>query len=328
MKTRPLNATADTALRPLIFPVLKLSCAFSENGYICDKRRTNLLSFIDADLLAEKTCPRQTGWQRKIKNTLMKTFRAWWGICSLFFLSPNGFAQFTYVTNCCPDTITITGYTGAGDAVVIPNSITGLPVTSVGEEAFLFTGLTSVDIPLTVTSIGDYAFYACSNLTGITIPNSVASIGDGVFTYCYSMTNVAVGNGVTNIGDEAFEYCSGLASVFFNGNAPSADSTVFERDNATVYYLPGTTGWGSTYAGLPAVLWNPSIQNFGIQNNNFSFMITGTANIPIVVQSSANLASGGWTSLQSCTLTNGSISFSDSASANYQTRFYRISFPN
>ena len=45
-------------------------------------------------------------------------------------------AQFTYTTN--NGAITITGYTGPGGAVTIPSTINGLPVTSIGDQAFVF----------------------------------------------------------------------------------------------------------------------------------------------------------------------------------------------
>jgi hypothetical protein len=107
---------------------------------------------------------------------------------------------------------------------------------------------------------------------------------------------------------------------------------VFNGDgNATVYYLPGTTGWTSTFGGRPAVLWNPQFETadptFGVQNNQFGFTITGTTNIPIVLEASTDLATPSWTSLRNCTLTNGSIYFSDSALTNHASRFYRIRSP-
>jgi hypothetical protein len=52
--------------------------------------------------------------------------------------------------------------------------------------------------------------------------------------------------------------CAGLTAVYFQGNAPSLGSSVFSGANAaTIYYLPTTTGWGSTFGGRPALPWNP-----------------------------------------------------------------------
>jgi hypothetical protein len=172
-------------------------------------------------------------------------------------------------------------------------------------------------------------FTGCSNLTSITIPGSVGSIGGDEFADCGSLTNATIGNGVTNIGESAFAYCRSLTSVYFRGNAPAASSAAFAFDeNATVYYLPGTTGWSNSFAGRPAVLWNPLIQtgdgSFGVQNNQFGFNITGTTNIPIVVEASTSLASPVWIPLQSLTLTNGSYYFSEPLQTNSSGRYYRI----
>jgi hypothetical protein len=78
-------------------------------------------------------------------------------------------AQFNYTTN--NGTITITGYTGTNGAVVIPSTITGLPVIAIGDNAFFGnTTLTSVTIPNTVTNIiAYYAFSGCTNLTAINV---------------------------------------------------------------------------------------------------------------------------------------------------------------
>src|ERR1019366_9233460 len=183
-------------------------------------------------------------------------------------------AQWEYTVN--HGNITITGYTGSGGAVTIPSTINvggiNLPVTTIGGSlnargvwlgAFDgCTSLTSVTIPNSVTSIGVTAFYDTS-LTSVNIPNSVTSIGDEAFGACFSLTTVTVGTNVTSIGEEAFLDLPRLTAVYFQGNAPSLGSgewPVFAQDPATVYYLPGTTGWYTPFGGVPAVLLAGSVQ--------------------------------------------------------------------
>ncbi len=217
---------------------------------------------------------------RSLKRTLLSLL----GLMALF--APTAaLAQFGYeLTN---GTITITSYPDwTGGAVTIPSTIEGVPVTTIGQGSFSEnTWLTSVMIPNSVTTIGDSAFEGCSSLTNITIaggviviedgafggcsdltsiaiPNSVTSIGYSAFSDCWSLTNVTVGSGLTTLGGWAFYGCTELAGVFFTGNAPGAPAggttmDMFTYDNnATVYYLPGTTGWGSTFNGVPTALWN------------------------------------------------------------------------
>ena len=101
-------------------------------------------------------------------------------------------------------TITECDIVAEGD-LVIPNEIEGLPVTSIGEEAFILCmHLTSITIPEGVTSIGDWAFWECRSLASITIPDSVTSIGWYAFAGRSSLTSIAIPEGVTSIGDDAF----------------------------------------------------------------------------------------------------------------------------
>ena len=113
-------------------------------------------------------------------------------------------AQFTFVTN-VNNTLTITGYTGSGGDVTIPDTINGLPVVSVGNVAFYGrNSLTSITIPNGVTIVMDSAFYHCSGLNNVTIPNTVTNIMRYAFADSTSLTNFSIPNSVTSIGEGAF----------------------------------------------------------------------------------------------------------------------------
>jgi hypothetical protein len=169
-----------------------------------------------------------------------------------------------------------------------------------------------------------------------TVPNGVTSIGDNAFSGCASLTSVTVPDSVVGIGGAAFWICTNLIAIYFEGNAPSADSPVFNDDNyLTVYHLPGTTGWGPFFGGpfneRPAVLWNPQVQasnaSFGVRTNQFGFSITGSSNLVIVVEACTNLANPNWFPLATNTLTSGAAYFGDPQWTNYPARFYRLRWP-
>jgi hypothetical protein len=253
-----------------------------------------------------------------------------WG--STFGGLPTVIMEFGY-TIINGNAITITAYSGqAGSEVSIPNNMNGVPVTTIGNSVFAYcTSLTRIIVPSSVTEIGDNAFFGCTRLSSITIPSSVASIGANTFQWCDSLTSITIPNSVTSIGGFAFFGCTSLSEVYFTGNAPSVGSYLFTYASPVVYYLPGTTGWSNTFGGVPAVLWNPTMQttdaSFAVVSNQFGFNVTGTANIPIVVEACTNLSKTNWTALQSCSLTNGLIYFSDPQWTNYTCRFYRIRSP-
>ena len=100
-------------------------------------------------------------------------------------------------------------------------------VTSIGNSAFYrCSDLTSVTMPNSVTSIGWYAFAHCSGLTGVTIPDSVTSIGWDAFAHS-GLTSVTIPHSMTSINSVAFEYCSELTNVMIPDNVISIEASAF-----------------------------------------------------------------------------------------------------
>ena len=103
-------------------------------------------------------------------------------------------------------------------SINIPDS-----VTSIGDYAFSEChSLKSINIPDSVTRIGYSAFKNCGCLTSISIPPSVTTIEDGTFLGCHSLRNINIPDTVTRIGRSAFEDCASLTSI----NIPPSLTTI------------------------------------------------------------------------------------------------------
>jgi hypothetical protein len=148
-----------------------------------------------------------------------------------------------YVLNSAESGYTV--YFGActDTEVIIPKIYTGLPVTTIGKEAFCDkSSLTSVVIPDSVTSIEDSAFSGCSGLTTLTIPDTVTSIGSNAFRSCTSLKSLTIGNGVTTLPLGLLYGCSSLEEITipFVGESISATTP----SSTTLFgYIFGTSSY-------------------------------------------------------------------------------------
>jgi hypothetical protein len=150
-------------------------------------------------------------------------------------------------------------------------------LTEIADASFCFcSNLSSITLPTTLTTIRDWGFYGCTSLKSIELPNGFRNLLWGAFrdctglatvtlspsmTYltaqafqgCNSLTGVVIPRGIVEVGADAFTDCSNLKSVVFLGDAPSKTGDhPFQNDaNSTAYYLQGTKGWTSTFAGIP-----------------------------------------------------------------------------
>jgi len=225
----------------------------------------------------------------------------------------SGFALFLIVTNIHAqsvgdfkidftehfDGVKILGYSGSVKAVKIPAVIEGLNVTDISNNAFANRNITSVEIPNTVTTIGDGAFSNCQQLSSITLHDGITSIGvnafrktaivsiklpkkitlisQGMFAECRNLANIEIPEGVTVIGVEAFTTCVALSEVKLPTTIRAIHNSAFLNCNllASVVIPESVTNIefrGNPFVGCGALTmltqaslrrrgWNPNARN-------------------------------------------------------------------
>lgn len=83
-------------------------------------------------------------------------------------------------------------YNGSALVLEIPAELDGHAVSSIGDEAFIFAGLTSITLPDSLTAIGDLAFSHCSGLTSVTLPSGLTDVGANPFGKCDRLTEIII----------------------------------------------------------------------------------------------------------------------------------------
>ena len=132
--------------------------------------------------------------------------------------------------------------------VNIPDGLTSISYTFSG-----CSGLTSITIPESVTSIGAYTFYGCNGLTSITIPQSVTSIGSSAFDGCSGLTSITIPQSVTSIGGYAFYGCNLESVKVVTSNPPTIGSSGFDYStyNSAILDVPQ-----SSFNAYLSTTWN------------------------------------------------------------------------
>jgi len=173
------------------------------------------------------------------------------------------FEWFTGVT-VCP------GYNSSGSVPSLPSSCTSIKlpdsITSVGNYAFYrCSSLSSIEIPDNVTIIGNQSFSRCSSLTSVVIPNNVSIIGEQAFYKCSNLASVTIGNSVTYIRNAAFYNCESLTSVVIPNGVSSIGTGLFS----------GCSGLASVTIGNSVTYIGSS--SFGDCSGLTSITFTGTS---------------------------------------------------
>jgi len=177
---------------------------------------------------------------------------------SFYGLTMGDYSSEDYLYSVSGGVATITGYTGAGGAIMIPSTLGGYPTVAIGDNAFNTVNghlITSVVIPSGVTTIGNYAFEYCS-LTSVTIPNSVTTIGDWAFGYCSSLTSMTIPDSVITIGGSAFYFCTSLTAVTIPSSVTTIGDWAFHLTSLTTIDV---SAGNANYASVDGVLYNKAI---------------------------------------------------------------------
>lgn len=109
---------------------------------------------------------------------------------------------------------TIVAYVGSGGEVVIPETLNGYPVESIGPRAFSYNkNVTAVIIPGSFSSTGYLSFYGCENLRTLTVCEGVTQIDVGSFAECKALREVSLPDSLVTIEASAFKGCTALTAI-------------------------------------------------------------------------------------------------------------------
>ena len=237
-------------------------------------------------------CKQMTSSHRIISFKKVFAVYLWIGLMILthpMAVQANDNAANGFVYEVIDGTITITGYTGSGGAVSIPDTIEGLPVTSIGAGAFR----------------------GCTSLTSVTIGNSVTSIETSAFNGCTSLTSVMIGIGLNTLGNWVFDNCTSLITIVITeGNAfySSFSGILFDKSQSTLIKYPaGKPESNYTIPNSVTILGNGAFTNSRlttvtipdnvtkIRNDVFSYCSSLT-NVTIA----GDISYIGWSPFRSC----------------------------
>lgn len=149
------------------------------------------------------------------KNTTLTSVSIPETVTELEYSAFTGCTSLTAVT--IPSGLTKAGSPGSGafsGCSALTTVQFGSGLTSIPEALFEGTGLKTVTLPESVTSIGSWAFANCAKLEQVSFPANLTSIGLSAFENCTALTAVTLPKRLTELGGAVFENCSALKSVW------------------------------------------------------------------------------------------------------------------
>lgn len=132
--------------------------------------------------------------------------------------------------------IRITGYNGFDTKrVVIPQKIDGLPVTSIGEKAFINATFSEIIIPKTLKAILTEAFKGCKNLQHISLPEGLLYLGDSCFNDC-GIEDLKCPKSIKTIPSFCFSDCKLLHRFYDGRNIKTLECGAFKNCESLTHF--------------------------------------------------------------------------------------------
>lgn len=186
-----------------------------------------------------KTCYNKA--RKQLRGSHMKHIRSsiFMLLIVVAFLSTNAEGQSAakkHIYNCGRYKYTISDdgtaeivyYWGTDEEIEIPEILDGITVSSIGDKAFYdHYLLTHVSIPNSVIHIGKSAFENCKQLISVVIPDSVRTIDDMAFKNCSFLSSVFIPGSVTYVGKAAFANCASLKNAELSEGTDEIDDYAF-----------------------------------------------------------------------------------------------------
>jgi len=155
--------------------------------------------------------------------------------------------------------VSINGYKGIDDSIVIPSAVGNKTVTMIGERAFrpeshrakqeIYRKIRFIDVPETVTSIGYEAFENCTGLHKVSLSNSLTRIGEGAFKGCKNLQNISMPETINYIPNSLFSGCENLTTCELkNPETLIEGGAFFHCGSLKRIIVPGEGGLSRTYS--------------------------------------------------------------------------------